>query len=334
MSSTAPPAGQCTSGPNRTCQFAELLAAREYEGRYYCQAHAPLGAPGRFTVTELHEFIAHQAPKIGPARNLNLAGVVFAAEIMKRLHITSENVDAQGCTFASGTKLNVQGNLTMSGSKCIGIFHLDDVRELRAQNVQFEGNVSIACTNSRYVDLAGSTFRRQLRLANVSSHTNELHLDDAILARAPDIVSNKELPQNSSFQRLKLLKSAYGRGAESKYRSIRNALHDNRDREQEGLFYEYEKRAKRRGLSLRRYQSWVPREVSICYDWLAGYGQSYERALLWFLAAQVCFALVYSIMSDRFGWGGELDSQVIAFTFAQIVKPFELLSARTADGWP
>jgi hypothetical protein len=37
-------------------------------------------------------------------------------------------------------------------------------------------------------------------------------------------------------------------------------------------------------------------------------------------------------MSGRFALGGRPDSKVLAFTFSQVVKPFELLSARTADG--
>jgi hypothetical protein len=111
-------------------------------------------------------------------------------------------------------------------------------------------------------------------------------------------------------------------------------FHASRDREQEGTFYKHEKRARRRNLPLINPSSWISRFVSASYDWLAGYGQSCERAFLWFLGAQIVFALLYSIMSERFAFVGAIDSQVIAFTLAQIVKPFELLSARKADHWP
>ena len=157
------------------------------------------------------------------------------------------------------------------------------------------------------------------------------------LAFAPAIQVNAApaaMPQNSSIRRLSLLKTAYGDGAEGRYRTIRNLFHASRDREQEGVFYRYEKRALRRALALRRLNSWIPRAISTSYDWLAGYGQSFESALIWFIALQVGFGFLYAVMSHRFGWGWTFDSQVAAFTLAQVVKPFELLSARTPTGWP
>jgi hypothetical protein len=118
-------------------------------------------------------------------------------------------------------------------------------------------------------------------------------------------------------------------------RSSRLPALSNRDREQEGIFYQYEKRAWRMGLSLRRPASWIPRFVSACYDWFAGYGQSDQRAFWCFVGLQVGFGLLYAGMSKRFAWDGDtFDSQVAAFTLAQVVKLFELLSARTPIGWP
>ena len=63
-----------------------------------------------------------------------------------------------------------------------------------------------------------------------------------------------------------------------------------------------------------------------CRD-LDQYGQSYSRALFWFVVVQVLFGITYAALS---GWlpnlSGRVDSQVVAFTFAQVVKPFELFS--------
>jgi len=335
MSSTAPPAGQCTSGPNHTCQFAELLAAREYEGRYYCQAHAPIKAPGRFTPHELDQFIFQRQDDTV----INLSGVLFPAFLSpfgQRYNLKGRRIEARDCTFEAGTVIHVEGGLDISESKCLGAIEIHySGLKLKAQNVEFARDAKISCGNASRLDFTGSKVLGRFRLENILQATIELRLDDMTLALSPIITFNMPaMPQNSSFQRLNLLGTAYGVGAEAHCRSIRNRLHDNRDREQEGLFYEYEKRAKRKGLALKRYQSWVPRAVSAWYDWLAGYGQSYERALLCFIVAQLGFSLGYSIMSDRFAWGGTLDSQVIAFTLAQIAKPFELLSARRADHWP
>lgn len=184
------------------------------------------------------------------------------------------------------------------------------------------------------VDLSGSRVDGELHLTNMGAGASVV-LNDLTLSLPPTLSSNGvQNPQDISFARLKLLPSAYGAGSEAKYRAIRNQFHLNRDREHEGMFYMFEKRARRKAMPLTKVSSWLPRAVSACYDQFAGYGQSYERALTLLVAVQVAFGLIYSVLSGRFVLFGALDSRVAAFTFAQLVKPFELLSGREATGWP
>ncbi len=204
-----------------------------------------------------------------------------------------------------------------------------------ARGVNFEGNATIAFNgNNGKLDLSGSRVDGELHVAAMGIGAS-IVLHDMTLALPPTLTSNSEnYPQDIRFARLRLLPSAYRPGSEAAYRAIRNKFHANRDREQEGLFYMFEKRAKRKAMPLTQVASWLPRSVSACYDWFAGYGQSYERALAVFVGVQVAFGLIYSWLSGRFVLGGTLDSRVAAFTFAQLVKPFELLSGREAKGWP
>jgi hypothetical protein len=335
MQPAAPPTGLCTSGPNDSCQFAGMLHVHEHEGRSYCEAHAPLNASGKISAVYLSEFIER---KLRSSEAMNLRGVVFPALAGQLYRLNNNTIDARGCTFEGGTGLQLGGNFDMSDSRCLGDFQIHAFAvEVKAHRVTFSGNVSIVCNGSRRVDCTDSTADKEFALTGVLANTS-IRLAGLTLSLAPVIdvnVSPKVMPQDSNLHGWSLRrKTAYGDGAEGRYRAIRNLFHASRDREQEGTFYMYEKRARRKNLSMKYPLSWISRFVSACYDWLAGYGQSYERVLAWFLGAQILFALVYSSMSGRFGWFGKIDSQVVVFTLAQVVKPFELLSARRADQWP
>jgi hypothetical protein len=330
MTSGNEPPLRCTSGPDNSCQFN--MGAQEYHGRSYCKFHAPLDAPFKCQFAQLQAFVGTQS------RPIDMSGTVFPAATGNEEYRFNRDTIAQGCTFAAGVRLYVQDRLDISNSNFLGDANVVWVNSaIIARHVQFGGNATIICVDANLVDLSDSKVSGHLRFERLRPAV-EFHLDDAALAYAPDIVVDgtpQSMPQNSSLRRLRLSKeTAFGPGAEGRYRTIRNLFHASRDREQEGTFYRYEKRALRKGLPLRQPASWVPRAVSACYDWLAGYGQSYERALLWFIGLQIGFGLLYSVMSGRFAWGGAIDSQVAAFVVAQVVKPFELLSTRTPTGWP
>jgi hypothetical protein len=310
------------------------LKVREHHGRFYCQAHAPLEASWRCRPEVLQALIDEG---LKPDWKIDLTAVVFP--IFENNHYQlGGTVTARHCTFEGGVSL-IGANLDMSDSQCLGSLWLNcNGGKVIARRVHFFGDVTIRCGSVEGLDFSDSTADREFKLEHVVMATSGLKLDGMKLAAAPSIEFNIEagsgMPQNWSFRRLSLRTSAYGKDAEGRFRTIRNRLHQNRDREHEGIFYQYEKRAKRMSLPLGQPSSWLPRSVSACYDWLAGYGQSYERAFGWFIGVQAVFVLLYSIMSGRFEWCGTFDSQVAAFTLAQVVKPFELLSARTPTGWP
>jgi hypothetical protein len=49
---------------------------------------------------------------------------------------------------------------------------------------------------------------------------------------------------------------------------------------------------------------------------------------------QIVFCVLYSWWLGGWGPSWHFEPDVITFTFAQILKPFELLSARGPDRWP
>jgi hypothetical protein len=115
---------------------------------------------------------------------------------------------------------------------------------------------------------------------------------------------------------------------EAAYRQLRIIFAGHSDRDSEGQFYAHEKRSQRLGLKWSTGES-ISRVVSRLYDLMSEYGSSYERAFVAFFIVQAFFLLIYAGLSDR--WhvvGGEYDSKVVAFTFAQVVKPFELFSVK------
>jgi hypothetical protein len=110
------------------------------------------------------------------------------------------------------------------------------------------------------------------------------------------------------------------------FRAIRNLYGDHKARDLEGIFYAYEKRCQR--TSMMGWHEQPARLVSKLYDILSAYGASYERAFLWLAALQVTFYITYAAMSKRLtGLSSAFDADVLAFTFAQLLKPFELFSS-------
>jgi hypothetical protein len=321
----------CSSGPNWACQFGGPAA--EFNGRYYCKYHAPLDAPWRLTAETLASFVAN----CEQSGTTDLTGVNFPAGG----YVLSNNVIATGCTFAQGVTLQVQTSANISESTCLGTMTIHcSGRSLVASDVHFLGPTVIHCDNAEQLIFTGSTADELFSLKNITRGGAKVRLDDMTLKFAPVIETNLAggFPQDSSFSRLRLdNQSAFGDGAEARYRTIRNYLQKTRDREQEGQFYQYEKRAKRKSLSMRYPQFWFPRAISACYDWSAAYGQSYERAFVWLVGVQVAFGLLYSTITRRFSLCGSFDRQIAAFTFAQLVKPFALLSPDIAKDhlpWP
>lgn len=333
MASGLGPTDQCASGPNNSCQFAGQAEVFPHSGRYYCRFHAPAGAPLKWNFTQLQQIIEGWPDD----RIIDLTGVIFPPTTGNEEYRLARDTIARQCTFEAGTRIQVGDSVDISDSACLGDFVLTWVNsKIIAHRVRFSRDTRITCVNASLVDLTDSIVSGHLQIDQLLPKV-ELRLIGVSLAYAPIIAINATpaaMPQNTSFQRMKLLKTAFGDGAEARYRAIRNLFHASRDREQEGLFYKYEKRAKRKGLTWRWPGNWIPRAVSKGYDLFAGYGQSYGQALAWFVGVQIGFGFLYSVMSKRFGWSWSIDWQVVAFTLAQVVKPFGLLSASTGPGWP
>jgi hypothetical protein len=311
-----PTPGRCTSGPNNTCQFSGQFHVHEHEGRFYCEAHAPLSSLGKISAVQLNVFIQRNS---NSSEAVDLRGIVFPVLEGQLYRFTSRTTDARGCTFEGGTKLQLEGDCDISGSTCLGEFEIYPYAvELTAHRVNFLGNASIVCNGTKRIYCTESTANREFSVTGLVGKTTT-HLSGLTLSLAPVISVNENpgvMPQDTNLRGLILRKTAYGDGAEARYRAIRNLFNASRDREQEGIFYMYERRALRKSLPLRDYKSWIPRFFSACYDLLARYGQSFEWAFLWLLGVQIAFALMYSIKSDRFGLSYSIDWQVIGFTLA------------------
>jgi hypothetical protein len=328
---------KCTSGEGDSCPFTNLPIFT-HDGRPFCKAHLPLDAPvaNRFTAAEFITFIVTQTTANA---SVDLTGISFPQHD-DRYHLVGRIV-ARNCTFASGVRVLVGGSIDLSKSTWLGNGHIvcDGGTALIARGVTFLGDAKIDCGSANQLDLTGSTARGEFELGGLTLATRGLRMDDMTLSYAPIIDFNvgpgEGMPQDASFRRLALRRSAYLGDAEGRYRKIRNRLHQNRDREQEGVFYQYEKRALRKKWPLSRPSSWIPRSVSALYDWTVAYGQSYQRAIVYFLLLQFLFGLAYSHFSNRFDSSGSFDWQICAFTIAQLARPFEVLSIRGGPlGYP
>jgi len=168
-----------------------------------------------------------------------------------------------------------------------------------------------------------SEFRSTVQL-NFVALMRGLSFRGCKFSHPPSFPRSQKIPQRTDFSRATFQRHAED---ESAFRSIRNYFSDHRARDPEGRFYTLEKRCHRLGMT--RLREWTPRAISYLYDLTSEYGYSYGWALFWFVAVQVLFGLTYAGLSDRlFHPGGRFDSRVVALTFAQVVKPFELFSAK------
>lgn len=157
--------------------------------------------------------------------------------------------------------------------------------------------------------------------------TSSLCLDELKLG-GRIILEGATFPQFTTADGLTFLPSAHIVENEGDFRAARLAFGLLGNKELEGVFYAMEKRCHRKGLpiSIFKPKALFARFVSALYDWTSIYGQSYERAFSWFLCTQLFFGLAYSICRGKFGL--EPDGRIWKFTLAQLVKPFELFSAK------
>jgi hypothetical protein len=169
----------------------------------------------------------------------------------------------------------------------------------------------------------GSTFTGKADFRQVVNLV-KLSFIDCTFAAAPIFGNTANLPQDTRFARATFTPRPED---EPSYRVIREHFSENGDRDSEGRFYALEKHSQRLGLP------WgFTRLVSFLYDMTSVYGQSYARAFCWFCLLQLASFLGYAYLSDELSLCGTYDGRVLAFTFAQLVKPFELFTNRPAGG--
>jgi hypothetical protein len=324
----------CQWRADQPCQFADMgsfQALTEYRGREYCALHLPLGSDHKIDAPAFADFFKW----LQAAQRQDFSGLAFpGAPGPTGAYRYDISIDAEmkWCAFGDRVDLLLADNCTcdlsesnFTGASVISVF---THRRIVCRSTNFSGDVrfDIAAPPGADLDLAGSRFDSAVRIAQIEN-LGRLNFDDCRFAVAPSF-RGEDLPQKTSFRGTKFTRRAED---ETAYREIRNYFHKHRARDAEGQFYAMEKRCQR--LCMTRPRQWVPRALSYLYDLSSEYGYSYGWALFWFCLVQVVFALLYAFLSGELEPSGNYDSRVLAFTFGQIVKPFELFSSRVStDG--
>jgi hypothetical protein len=325
-------AAECQWSPGQACQFSTYTSALiEYKGRTYCPLHLPLGGKAHNGPTFASEFRDLQEKGYGDFSGVSFAGELDKAAPPQRYDVVRSLI-LRGCTFGDHVEVvvhNVPCDLSRSTFLGASKIHVPgDLWDFLCEDARFNGYLffeASGCTGR--VTVARSDFDDGSRF-NWVDGVRALNSAGCTFAKAPTFGATPKLPARTEFKGATFKLHAED---ESAFRVIRNFFNDHRARDLEGRFYAYEKRCHR--LGLRRPREWVPRALSFLYDATSEYGYSYGRALVWFCIVQLAFGVAYAALSDRLVPGGDFDSRVVAFTFAQVVKPFELFGSKGAtDG--
>lgn len=302
------PAECMLSGP-----YARLF---QHYGITYCLFHLPLDSPHK----ENSDNFTSELERLQKIPAHDFSGVQFPGKAVYRIKNTLElskirvgagatlviehaDADLSGATFDEHSTLQVNG----SGQSIV------------CKDANMSGRFTFEGTSSASaVTFDGSGFKGTSRFNAVNQLTS-LGFIKCSFAVAPTF-SAEGLTQNTRFRYASFVPRPEDEHA---YRIIRIHFSKNQDRDSEGDFYAREKRCQRLGL-----RPGLTRATSFLYDVTSEYGQSYVRAFCCFCLLQALCALIYAGLSGRLALGGSYDSRVVAFTFAQIAKPFELFSGR------
>jgi hypothetical protein len=302
----------------------------EFQGRDYCPVHVPLDSPEK----ENADAFAKRFQELQQKGYTNFSWATFPGTIApnRERYDARRNLDLTHCTFGDRCEIVLNdAEVDMSGSRCLGDCVINVVPNgphgLKCNSATFEGDLAVeAGAQAGTLDFENSQFLATTKFQLIEQ-MRSLNFANCHFTRAPSFGRSVALPQRTTFRAAKFNMLSEDEGA---YRSIRNYFNMLRNRDAEGLFYAREKRCHRLGMTQPR--EWVPRAISYLYDLTSEYGYSYGWALFWFFVAQVVSGLTYARLSHRlFNWGGTFDSRVVAFTFAQVVKPFELFSSKIAS---
>jgi hypothetical protein len=321
----------CQWNDSQECQLAAYTnELSEYDGKFYCPFHLPLESDHKLRHQQFSErfydlldggardFTGVTFPgndmytQGSPVYRINREVKLGQISLGPSATIALENVsgDVPGATFYPNSILSAGSpgdSVVCNGATMTGQFTFDGISQ------------AMVATFDRSKFQATCEFKS---LSNLKA----LSFVDCIFATAPRFGLTPQLPQDTRFRGATFTARPED---EPVYRSIRQHFTNNDDRDSEGKFYALEKRCQRLGLRLG-----VTRAISFLYDLFSEYGQSYVRALGWFCAVQAICIIVYAKLSNRLDLGGNYDGRVIQFTFAQLVKPFELFSGSAPMNGP
>ncbi len=318
----APPEHICSANGGN-CQFAPQAKAQfNHGGARFCLLHLPLEAerkrPDDFMVL-LSQSLA--------ARKNDLSEVQFPSTSTVNLEHANDMV-LERCVFGE-ILLNLR-NARIASCEVKGPISVIARGKLEVEDTDFPSTVTLTSEGSKSIVFRKVRFLGKVKLAHPVSGAWTF---DRTQFLGPLLIHQKttELPQQITFGRVQFRRQACGPGTDGNYRQWRTLFAENSDRENEGLFYALEKRSHRRGLPWYS----LSRAVSAIYDGVSMYGQSYERAFGAFLALQLIAGLGYATALGMVHWLQPIDGnslkQIVAFTIAQVAKPFELMSGRQPD---
>jgi hypothetical protein len=316
---------KCNWQDGRQCQFAKYnLPITLHAGKAFCRAHAPEGAHNAMAPDELGKFV----DTVLRNGDVDLSGVRFQRRTRGAWaiapHTEGKPLLLRHCTFDNAGHVRIVGEATLDESRFLGFAELNlQSADASVRGVAFHDRTTIESSSGRQIDLTGSEFMNTVRFHGSQGGIGPLRLDRVTFHRTP--VFNDGLSQQTTFHGTRFLRSACTPEDEGTYRDLRKKLGENRAREWEGIAYEREQQCQRRAMfQQRRYFAWF---TSLLYGAAARYGHSYERAWAIFFLTQIAFGLLYSWRSGRLGWG-RLDTTVVLYTLAPILKPFEGLSTK------
>jgi hypothetical protein len=308
-----------------SCQFGDGPPIIDFEGRNYCIYHLPLGAPGKPTSSTEHQELLK--------KHGDVSGTQFPAGRYDVIVIAKGRL-LEDCTFADKTKLMLStSDHYFDRAKFLGTTTIvcATSSHVSLRNVTFFGKLIVDTKDAqaaRSWRVEGSTFHSEVKFSDVK-FVETLSLNGSTFL-AQVWFEGATFPQQTTALGTRFDAGALTKECEGSYRAARSAFAAHRNREIEGKFYALEKRCHRAALGWS-WRSWIPRSFSAIYDWTSAYGQSYERALLWFLGVQVAFGFIYAWLAESLSLGGRFDSRVVLFTVASLVKPFELLGGRAPE---
>lgn len=334
-----PKSPSCNWRDGTACQFAnEPQEVREIEGRHYCLMHWPIAAHTDESKARAGQWIQKL---LNEAKISNFDGVTFPRATYRcRRHST---FSFRHCTFDDHCSLDFISDelktiVRFDGSTALGPLSVlcRSVETFHFRQCELKGLLTVANDETHYrlmeADFSGSKFFDGL-LLSYQKKPARLALTGCECHRAPDFRDISALPDRTFFDAT-FSTTAITFEDEGRYRHIRNLFHSNRAREDEGKFYALERRSNWKGLTWLPIRRGVSKLFSKLYDVFSEFGQSYERALGCLLGLQLIAACFYSLAANSVCLSRcAFDVDIVRFTVAQVVKPFEAFSARGIGGW-